>query len=199
MAFADKGFRQESGRAWPHEDLLQLLALAQHYGVPTRLLDWSQDALIAAYFAASVAAYFNTLKDSSSIPWKNRDDARLCVIAVRKNFIKTYCSHYFRIVRPHLSTNPNLHAQRGVLLLFLHGPPEDEKSGLLTTLENIYKKVVARTNIESPIARLLTTPVSNSGELLRLLCQCHVTGGSVLPGHQGAVAAMKEQALWSAG
>ena len=32
-------------------DMDALLA-AQHYGVPTRLLDWSQDARVAAYFAA---------------------------------------------------------------------------------------------------------------------------------------------------
>lgn len=44
-------------------DDFEILTIAQHYGLPTRLLDWSRNPLVSAYF--STCNYYNVNNDSA--------------------------------------------------------------------------------------------------------------------------------------
>lgn len=52
-------FRQhvQGGTRWPPKQLHSVLAVAQHNGIPTCLLDWSYRSFVACYFAASSAIH----------------------------------------------------------------------------------------------------------------------------------------------
>ena len=52
FSFDDNGTITKDG-IWLPEDLYDITALAQHYGLPTRLLDWSYEITIAIFFAIS--------------------------------------------------------------------------------------------------------------------------------------------------
>ena len=53
-------FTVQTRGLWPPDDLLPLAGQAQHYGLPTRLLDWSRDPWVAAYFSATGALKYST-------------------------------------------------------------------------------------------------------------------------------------------
>ena len=95
------GFRM-TDEEWLPSDLLELAGLAQHYGLPTRLLDWSYDPLIAAYFAAASAKPNKYLS-----VWALDADAMMYMN-------ETVHRSPLRIVTPPYFGNPNLAAQSGV-------------------------------------------------------------------------------------
>ncbi|HFF5449599.1 TPA: FRG domain-containing protein, partial [Acinetobacter baumannii] len=53
------------------EDLYELAAFAQHYGVPTRLLDWSYHPLVSLYFASigAIKSFTRTKKNAYFSLW----------------------------------------------------------------------------------------------------------------------------------
>jgi hypothetical protein len=159
---------------WPTENLIELMALAQHHGVPTHLLDWSKRSYVAAYFAASAAlAKYDIAKKH----------AKFAVWALNAAKIHSYKN--INIIKVPGSTSSNLAAQSGLFTVlkqpigrgqpFPHKPLEDE----FASAPN------------SPLWKI-TLPVEYAAEVLELCELYGVSASTLFHGFDGAAKAVKD-------
>lgn len=159
---------------WPDRDLIELMALAQHHRVPTRLLDWTQRSYAAAYFAASTAL-------SNYDKWK--EDTKIAVWALDIEQIHKYQN--IEIVRVPGSTSKNLAAQSGLFTLWKQGTPRGEPFRA-TPLEDEF---ISTQNNIIPLYKM-TLPVKYAPKILDY-CRLHgVSASTLFPGYDGAAKAV---------
>ena len=183
---------------WPADALLPLLALAQHYGVATRLLDWSDKPLVAAYFAAAEAAKLKTGKTLSV--WALNLDWIINIAfpafpTNRPEEPKNSKISVFVVTAPRCS-NPNLHAQGGVFTTEKLVSCELNDKLTVHSVNDIVKKEWSNHKCDKPVMAHITLPSQKAGELLRLLNQEGINSATLLPGYKGVADSLLERNLW---
>ncbi len=184
--FSDENFRSyhEFPSTWPPDGFLEIMAFGRLHGLATRLLDWSTNPYVAAYFAASEAL----LSQDDWVPGQ-----RTAIFAL--NFEPedtmddiTYLGRV-RLLQIRGSISPNIVVQQGMFTLH----PLVGNKNEMAEVKSLEKYLSPRP--ESPIA-MYTIPVCQVLELYKL---CDIFGYNVarlFPGPEGAVRAMRESDMY---
>jgi hypothetical protein len=156
---------------------LQVAAYAQHYGVPTALLDWSFDPWIAAYFAAE------------DFLLKTNDD--IAVWALDCSVVKAKVRDLKIVEVPHYNFD-FLHAQNGVLTYYADGFNRFLQNGCWFSLEQVLAEYRGNFGDTNPL-RKITLPSKYAKDVIRLLFKHGKTAAHIRPTYEYVATAVEQK------
>lgn len=162
---------------WPPPELVWLLAISQHYGIPTRLLDWSRKPLIACWFAAEEVA-----KDPTT-------NGRFIVWALKRRSGLLDRTPWTNAGAPR-SEVPNLHLQSGVFVMRPVQPAELDRPVCTTSLCCDLEQRL--TEPLSEVLRGASLPNDQARRMLEVLRDAFIQGVAVYGGFAGVARSVFE-------
>lgn len=204
--FPSELIHQNTTFKWVSDGIAELAALAQHYGVLTRLIDWSYELYVALYFAC-----IGAIRQRERTTYEENDT--MVIWALNAYYIQFLQPTVSRIplnfIVPAYHDNPNLNAQKGVLSYWEIDVPgmieqvKELEQGLVritdrTPLDKLLQKYCdanPEKNPELTILYKLELPVSECIAVYDFLRRTGYTAAKLFPDYNGVVKDMEETAL----
>lgn len=167
--------------SWPWPDVLQIMALMQHSGLPTRLLDWTTKTLNAAYFAAK-----QTIENGLSGGYM------AIYIINESNFsswlVEGYQNEKLFLIKPITAGNINLINQKGCFTF--HNYQVDEERFCSFHERHLSVDLVKHNVLGSAVYLL---PQSEASELLLILDRIGINNSNLFPNWNGIANSLYER------
>lgn len=196
---------------WLSKQYWELAALAQHHGVKTRLLDWTQDLFVALYFAST--GVYNDPQEEKDVrmaldnyrqgkPIVEEHDMEIWALNIDVVMAKP-AQMPLKIIRPKYHSNDNLCAQKGLFTFWeIHKQGFiDEETGELsinkktdkTPLDVQLTEYLKQNNVPQRIYLYrITIPRKAAKEIYAFVERHNYNASTIFPGYDGVVRFLKE-------
>lgn len=193
-----------TGEDWLPYDLQELAALAQHYGMETRLLDWTSNIETAIYFAVHKEPLLSKEE-------KKDVDSNYVAIWVLNPMVFFGTETPLKIIRPPYYGNPNLAAQKGLFTFWnvqnqqISLGARKEKDGLeifkhltnRTPLDELIEEECIKQNRKDVVMWKMLIPSKDRKVLYEYIRSKNVNAASLFPGYEGVAMSLKEDSSFN--